>query len=133
MKTKFHYLFVALLLFAGANRAAAQGTAFTYSGQLQDNGSPANGTYNLTFLLFNTTNTSAVAVAGPVTNNAVIITNGLFTVLVDFGPGVFTGQTNWLQIGVETNGADTFTTLTPRQQLSPTPYAISAEGANAAG
>ena len=48
----------------------AQGTAFTYQGQLQNNGSPASGTYNLTFSLFNT-NTGGVAIAGPVTNNAV--------------------------------------------------------------
>ena len=103
--------------------AFAQGTAFTYQGQLNSGGSPANGIYNLTFSLFNT-NSSGAAIAVPVTNNAVVVTNGLFTVLIDFGPGVFTGQTNWLQIGVETNGASSFTTLTPRQQLIPTPYAI---------
>ena len=49
--------------------AFAQGTAFTYQGQLQNNGSPASGTYNLTFTLFDT-NASGVAIAGPVTNNA---------------------------------------------------------------
>ena len=87
--------------------AFAQGTAFTYQGQLQNNGSLASGTYNLTFSLFNT-NTSGVPIAGPVTNNAVVVTNGLFTVLIDFGPGVFTGATNWLEIGVETNGAQQF-------------------------
>ncbi len=107
----------------------AQGTAFTYQGQLQNNGSPASGTYNLTFTLFNT-NTSGTAVAGPVTNNAVNVSNGLFTVLIDFGPGVFTGETNWLQIGVESNGVSSFTTLTPRQELTPTPNAIYAASAN---
>ena len=111
--------------------AFAQGTAFTYQGQLQNNGSPANGSFNLTFALFNT-NSSGVAVAGPVTNNGVIVSNGLFTVLVDFGPGAFTGATNWLEITVETNGASTFTTLTPRQQLTPAPYAIQALNANTA-
>ena len=132
MKTKFHRLFSALVLLALStlnvqfSAAFAQGTAFTYQGQLQNNGSPASGTYNLTFSLFNT-NTTGVAVGGPVTNNAVFITNGLFTVLIDFGPGVFTGATNWLQIGVETNGVSSFTPLTPRQQLTPTPYAIYAE------
>jgi hypothetical protein len=59
----------------------------------------------------------------------VVATNGLFTVLVDFGPGVFTGETNWLEIGVETNGTTLVTTLTPRQQLTPVPYAIYAETA----
>ena len=114
---------VALAIFIlQAASAFAQGAAFTYQGQLQNNGNPASGTYNLTFSLFNTT--GGAAIAGPVTNNAVVVTNGLFTVLVDFGPGVFTGQTNWLEIGVETNGATPFTTLVPRQQITPTPYAI---------
>src|SRR5208283_4729339 len=110
----------------------AQGTAFTYQGQLQNNGSLASGTYNLTFTLF-ATNTGGTAVAGPVTNTAVFVTNGLFTVLIDFGPGVWNGETNWLEIGVETNGASPFTTLAPRQQLTPAPYAIYAESVPAAG
>ena len=125
-------MLVALSIIVQLPTVHAQGSAFTYQGQLQDNGSPASGIYDLTFSLFNT-DTSAVAIAGPETNNAVYITNGLFTVLIDFGPGVFTGQTNWLEISVETNRANSFTTLTPRQQLMPTPYTIFAEGANAAG
>jgi trimeric autotransporter adhesin len=128
MKTKFHDLFIVLALFTGANWATAQGTAFTYQGQLQNNGSPASGNYNLTFSLYNT-NAGGVAIAGPWTNNAVLVTNGLFTVVIDFGSDAFTGATNWLQIGVETNGAATFTPLTPRQQLTPVPYAIYAENA----
>ncbi len=138
MKTKLYFalrttrcaLAVALLSTLNLQLSTfAQGTAFTYQGRLQNNGSPASGTYNLTFSLFNT-NTSGVSIAGPVTNNAVVVTNGLFTVLIDFGPGAFTGQTNWLEIAVETNGVNTFTTLTPRQQLTPTPYAIYAESAS---
>ncbi len=132
MNAKFSkILCVAFILFSTLNcqlsTAFAQGTAFTYQGQLQNNGSPASGTYNLAFSLFNT-NTGGVAIAGPVTNNAVNVTNGLFTSLVDFGFGVFTGTSNWLQIAVETNGASSFTNLTPRQQLTPVPYAIYAEG-----
>ena len=132
MKNQIKPLLIVLTLLSTLNSqfstAFAQGTAFTYQGRLNNGGSPASGTYNLTFTLFNT-NTTGVAIAGPVTNNAVIITNGLFTVLVDFGSGVFTGATNWLEIGVETNGASPFATLAPRQQLTPTPYAIYAEGA----
>ena len=127
MKTKLKFMALAWLALSTLNLSTlnrpAQGTAFTYQGQLQNNGSPASGTYNLTFSLFNT-NISGVPVAGPVTNNAVVVTNGLFTVLIDFGAGVFNGQTNWLEIGVATNGASSFTTLAPRQQLTPTPYAI---------
>jgi hypothetical protein len=102
----------------------AQGTAFTYQGQL-NYGSPASGTYKLTFSLF-ATNVGGAAIAGPVTNGPVVVSNGLFTVTMDFGASVWNGQTNWLQMGVETNGAATFTPLTPRQQLTPTPYAITA-------
>src|SRR5260221_13003605 len=110
----------------------AQGTAFTYQGRLNSSGNPASGTYNLTFSLFNT-NTTGVPAAGPVTNNTVNVTNGLFTVLIDFGSGVFTGTNYWLQIGVETNGAGSFSTLTPRQELTPAPYAIFAESVTASG
>ena len=128
MRTRIWFL-LTLTLLASTDRLHAQGTAFTYQGQLQNNGSPASGTYNLTFSLFNISSGGSV-VAGPVTTNGVIVTNGLFTVLVDFGPGVFTGQTNWLAIGVETNGVSSFTTLNPRQELTPTPYAILANTAS---
>jgi len=136
MKKQNNLLLGALLLLSACSsqlfNAHAQGTAFTYQGQLQNGGSPASGTYNLTFTLFSTSN-AGVPVAGPLTNTAVVITNGLFTVLIDFGPGVFAGQTNWLQIGVETNGGPGFTSLNPRQEVTPAPYALYAEAANAAG
>jgi len=134
MRTEPHSLFALLALLAVSTFneqigiARAQGTAFTYEGQLQDNGSPASGTYNLAFTLFDT-NSGGSAVAGPVTSKGVIVSNGLFTVLVDFSGGAFTGQPSWLQIGVETNGAAAFSTLAPRQQLTPTPYAIFASTA----
>jgi hypothetical protein len=132
MKTKFQFLLITLMLLASVYNVAAQGTAFSYQGRLNDGSAPASGSYDLVFTLYNTSVTS-VPVAGPVTNNAVAVTNGLFTTAVDFGTGVFTGRSNWLQIAVSTNGANTFTTLAPRQQLTPVPNAIFAEGANAAG
>ena len=112
--------------------AVAQGTAFAYQGQLQNNGSLASGTYNLQFTLY-TNSTGGTAAGGPVTNSAVAVTNGLFTVTIDFGSSVWNGQTNWLQIGVASNNIATFTPLTPRQELTPVPYAIYSEGGNAAG
>ena len=129
MKTKLRHLLITLALFVCGTAALAQGTAFTYQGQLQASGGPANGTYDLSFSLFNT-NTGGGAIAGPVTTNGVAVINGLFTVLIDFGPNVFTDGTNWLEIGVETNGAGGFTTLAPRQQLTPVPFAILAGAAS---
>ncbi len=128
-----NHIALALLALATLNSplstAFAQGTAFTYQGRLNSGTSPANGSYNLTFSLFNVASGGS-AIAGPVTNSAVAVTNGLFTVTIDFGAGSFNGQTNWLQVGVETNGAGSFTLLSPYQQLTPTPYALFAEKAN---
>ncbi len=52
-----------------------------------------------------------------------MVTNGLFTVLLDFG-NQFPGTNRWLEIDVRTNGTGAFTTLSPRQSINPTPYAI---------
>lgn len=123
-------IYVACIIFP-VRTAMGQGTAFTYQGHLHCNGTPANGIYNFSFSLF-ATNTDGVPVAGPVTNNAVLVTNGQFTVPIDFGNGAFIGSTSWLEIAVESGNATNFTTLIPRQNLTPTPYAIYAESANGA-
>jgi hypothetical protein len=126
------------VLFAGAvlcsllnavNFTFAQGTAFTYQGRLTDNASPAGGAYDLTFAVFDAASIGS-QVGATLTNAAVAVSNGLFTVTLDFGVGVFTGDPRWLEIGVATNGSGSFATLSPRQALLPTPYAIFANTAS---
>jgi len=107
--------------------ASAQGTAFTYQGQLYDGGSPACGIYDLAFTLCDAAANGNV-IAGPLTNAATSVANGLFTVTLDFGP-IFNGSNFWLQIYVRTNGADGFTSLNPPQPLAPAPYAVYAANA----
>ncbi len=114
-----------LFLFLPLANAVAQGTAFTYQGRLNDNGSPATGTYDFRFTAHDSSGGPNV-VAGPVTATTVSVSGGLFTVVLDFGAGVFTGPARWLQIEVRTNGSVNFVALTPRQPLTPTPYAIHA-------
>lgn len=109
----------------GAVSAMAQGTAFTYQGRLNDAGSPATGSYDLRFSIYDAASGGDVE-AGPLTNLATSVSNGLFTVSLDFGAGVFTGAPLWLEIDTRTNGAAVFITLTPRQALLATPYAITA-------
>ncbi|HUE37539.1 MAG TPA: hypothetical protein VMO20_09125 [Candidatus Acidoferrum sp.] len=134
MKTKFA---AAVLWFAALgfpiSSVFAQGTLFTYQGQLTTASGPAQGTYNMTFQLWNASSGGTQAGSTITTNGVVIVTNGLFTVYLDFGNQYSTGTSYWLQLGVETNGGGSFATLTPRQELTPTPYAIFAEGANASG
>jgi hypothetical protein len=112
--------------------ASAQGTAFTYQGQLQNSGSPANGTYDFSFALYNGNNTNTDQQLGPLLiDQGVSVSNGLFVVTLNFGD-FFTGTNNWLSIGVCSNGASTFTALSPLQELTPTPYAIYAPNAGTA-
>jgi len=103
----------------------AQGTtAFTYQGRLNAGANAANGSYDMAFTLYDA-NVSGTQIAGPITNSAVSVTNGLFTVTLNFGAGVFTGTNYWVQMAVSPAGANTFATLVPRQQLTPAPYALS--------
>jgi hypothetical protein len=129
MKTKIQPLLVALMTLSAVHHATAQGTAFTYQGQLQNNGSLASGTYDFTFSLYNAA-IGGTVIAGPVNTNGVVVTNGLFQVTLDFGATVWNGATNWLQISVETNGSTTVTYLAPLQQITPVPQAIFATTAS---
>ena len=111
----------------------AQGTAFTYQGRIYDGTNLANGQYDLRFSVFSLVSGGS-KLAGPVTNSPVVVSNGLFTTAIDFGGSVFDGQTCWLEIAARSNGtAVAYSVLTPRQAINPTPYAIYAETANAAG
>ena len=121
-------LLLALLSVLNAQlaNAFAQGTAFTYQGRLNSGANAAGGIYDMRFTIYDSTNSPGNLVAGPVTSSATAVSNGLFTVTLDFGAGVFTGADRWLEIGVRTNGAVSFTALTPRQQITATPYAVTA-------
>jgi hypothetical protein len=100
----------------------AQGTAFTYQGRLNDGANPAAGIYDLRFTIYDSLS-AGTQQGGPLTNAATSVSNGLFTVTLDFG-NQFPGANRWLEIGVRTNGNGAFSTLSPRQKITPTPYAI---------
>jgi hypothetical protein len=126
MRTKFiSYLLLTFLIAGSQSGAFAQGTAFTYQAQLNDGGAPASGMYDLQFTIYDLA-TGGSAVGATLTNGAVGVTNGLFAVRLDFGPGAFNGAQRWLEIGVRTNGPGAFLILSPRQAITPTPYAITA-------
>ena len=125
-------LTTALLLAATAYStiAASLGTAFTYQGRLSAGNEAVTGIYDLRFALYDGL-TPGRLIAGPITNAAVSVSNGLFTTSLDFDD-VFNGGRLWLQTAVRTNGGGTFTVLNPRQELSPSPYAQYAPNAGAA-
>ncbi len=120
-------LFVSLIPVRSADLASH---AFTYQGRLFDGSNPANGYYDLKFGLFDAAEAGA-AVASVVATNAIAISNGLFTVSLDFGPA-FDGSARWLEISERTNGVGAFITLVPRQFLATVPYASFAAKASVA-
>lgn len=120
-------LFLLLSILAPhVSTAWGQTTVFTYQGRLTDGGNPAQGLYDLSFTLFDGP-MGGSAVGGPQTLNAVSVNNGLFTVTLNFNETVFAaGADRWLEIGGRASGVGDFTTLTPRQQITSAPYAITA-------
>src|SRR5262245_25255409 len=109
-----------------AGEMHAQSTAFTYQGRITENGTPANGKYDLKFRVY-TPLSNGSAVSALLTMAATAVNNGVFTVTLDFGAGVFPGPPRWLEIGVRSAGsAAAFTTLAPRQPILASPYAITA-------
>ena len=98
--------------------AAPVGTAFTYQGLLNSAGQPASGNYDLKFTLYDAASGGG-QVGSPVTSAPVIVTNGNFTVLLDFG-AAFNGQARWLEIGYGLTAAAVHTAHSP----PPTAHAL---------
>jgi hypothetical protein len=96
--------------------------SFTYQGRLYQAGVAQTGTFDLRFRLFPTD--TAPTVLGQFFTPNVPVTGGLFKVKIDFGlAALFQG--NWLEIGVAPGGSGgPYTVLAPRQELSPSPYAL---------
>jgi hypothetical protein len=113
------------VLMLRSSPALAQGTVFTYQGRLNNNGAPANGTYDFRFRIASDPSGDNF-VGNPSLISGVTVTNGLFTAPVDFGAGVFNGSNLWLQVEVRTNGVGGYSALFPPQPLTPAPYAITA-------
>ena len=98
------------------------GTAFSYQGQLRQNGLAANGVFALKFRLYDQL-VEGTQVGSEVSEPASNVSGGSFSSELDFG-NVFESK-RWLE--VEVDG----TILTPRQAIMPTPTALYALSGNA--
>ena len=113
---------------AEARAQAVLGTGFTYQGRLTDGDSPADGEYDFEFKLYDDADTGA-QVGDTVTKGDVAVSDGLFTVELDFGSGVFIGEARYLEIGVRPGSSSgAYTTLSPRQPITAAPFALSLPG-----
>ncbi len=119
------------MLAAAIATAVPLGTSFSYQGKLQKDAAPYTGTADLLFRLYDDVGAGA-QVGADVTLAGVTVTDGLFTVDLDFG-NVFDGTALWMEVNVLTPGEVDYTTLAPRQLLSATPYALHAASAPGGG
>ncbi len=106
-----------LVMFSTMAIFAQVTSAFTYQGRLNDAGQPANGTYAMQFALFDAA-AGGAQIGSTISNATVQVVGGIFTVNLDFGANSFNGAARFLEITVSN------VTLTPRQQLTSTPYAV---------
>jgi hypothetical protein len=112
-------------------KAAPMGTAWTYQGRLMDANVPADGPYDLQFALFPDPVLNIGQIGPPIEVNDIDIIDGYFTVELDFGNVAFKGDARWLQIGIRPwDSEERHTILSPRQEVTPTPYALYAQNAN---
>jgi hypothetical protein len=110
--------------------AEPMGTGFTYQGQLKTQGIPLDGDVDLLFSLFDAESGGMPLDELTVAN--VLVANGLFTAEPDFGSSLFDGRALWVEIAVRYphDPTDTapFVTLSPRQAVTATPYALQTRG-----
>ena len=109
---------------------APLGAAFTYQGQLKNASGPVTGMCDMAFRLYD--DGSVGSQVGNAITTTVPITNGLFTVTLngtnEFSTSAFNGDARWLQISVKCPSDPSFVPLTPRQALTPAPYALALPG-----
>ncbi len=119
-------IIVLLLLMGPLNAQTPLTNTFTYQGELKFNNALVNGSYDFRFSVFNV-ETGGSALEALVIEN-VTVTNGVFTTPITLTNDLFTGNKIWLGIEVKTNGtADPFELLSPRQEVTSSPYAIHAQ------
>src|SRR5882762_4861568 len=119
------YILLLSLAVCWIDRAQAQSTIFNYQGRLTVNNDPANGFYDFVFAIYKVA-TNGVLIAGPMTNTAVPVNNGLFTTALDFGNQPFLGVNRFMDMSVRTNGTGAFSPLLPRLRIASAPYALAA-------
>ncbi len=117
-------------------------TSFTYQGRIKQAGNLVTGSCDFRFRLFdaaaggNSVGPELIFDGNAGSGAPISVANGLFRAELDFGAGAFNGDRRWLEIRVrcphgtpgDPNG---YTTVSPRQEITASPYALSTRRPNA--
>lgn len=128
-------LYAALLL---GSSFAAQAESFTYRGQLEDGGMPAQGLYQLKLSLYADAHGKQL-LAAPILLDAVPVNDGRFAVGADFPDLPSLAQQGWMEVAVKGEGDSDFWPLPGRQavslkaQLCPESWALGGNASTNAG
>jgi hypothetical protein len=90
---------------------------FTYHGNLQDSGRPAEGNYDLELTLYSAANGGS-AIAGPLLLYNVPAHGGAFSVEADFGPLSNITEPAWLGVKLRSAGQASYAELSARSPVS---------------
>lgn len=116
-----------------ASSQTQQGTAFSYQGELDQNGDGISGNTDMVFSLFDATTDgnkigSSLSFTAA-TGNPVDVQNGVFSVILDFGaPAFITPVSDQRFLEVTVNG----NVLVPRTAIENAPYALQSQTAELA-
>ena len=111
--------------------ALAQAEPFIFQGQLNDQGAPATGMYDLEFVLYSV-DTGGTQIGPTVLLDDQQVNQGNFLVEIDFGD-VFDGSSRWIEVSVRNgDSTDGYTELAPRVKIGSTPQASYATKAGVA-
>lgn len=136
---RFSLLSVCLFFSTSITAQTPLSQGFSYQGRYEENGFPVNGTVHLRFSLWDSSGEGLPPTGGNQIGAVQILTDvpvsdGVFTVTLnaggEFGPNAFNGEARWLQIVVCGDpNCQSLTTLSPRQPITGTPYAVQASRA----
>ena len=134
----------ALVFGEAAAMAEPVDTGFTYQGQVKKGTALLDGPADFEFTLWDEVGSDDDPPVGGTQIGPMMamtldgeeeLVNGLFTVKLDFGADVFTGEKRWLQVRVcpPAGGSGSDCTTLKRQELAGTPYAQYALGGAGSG
>ncbi len=111
---------IAASSFITTTPAHATPTTFTYQGHLVNDGQLADGIYEFQIRLLDDIGTQI----GSTEFANVVVSEGTFTLDLDFGPAAFDGSERFLELAVRSvDDGGSFVTLSPNQRVNATPVA----------